>query len=185
MKVPFQRLILAAMLSVPACASPPLASSNPPLPAEVLLSSLQCGVSKPAASALWIDNPRNLRQQPAMGFTASFSVTADDILFEIRSALGDRLREALDRVDFASEGVLLISMGKQPSAGFALGFEEGMAQLQGNTLEVKMSWKEPSPGQFFPQILTSPCLLLKLPAVNFRKIRIMDQKYQLRVHTVR
>jgi hypothetical protein len=184
MTTPSLLLILAGLLTLPSCASPPEQSTSQPLPAEVLLKQAQCGATNPSPKAIWIDSLQSLEGETG-GFTLAETVTSQDSLAQLDFGTHSTLRAALNGVDFTQYGVLLISMGRQPTAGYGLDYEGGSAQLHGNTLEVRVSWQEPEPAYLTAQVLTSPCLLLKLPAVTFQKIRVLDQKGQIRVTTVR
>ena len=177
-------LVLIALLSLPSCASKPVTSNSQPLPAEALLKSPHCGATTHSTAAIWISDLQSLEQQSS-GFTSSRVTGKDDLRDQLDLAEASPLSAALNQVDFANYGVLLVSMGRQPTAGYGLGFESGSAQLKDGTLEVTLSWAQPMPGYFVAQMLTSPCVLLKLPALRFRKIRVLDQKGQLRVEATR
>jgi hypothetical protein len=177
-------LILAGLLTLPSCASPPEQSTSQPLPAEVLLRQAQCGATTPSPKAIWIDSLQTLEGKTS-GFISAETVTSQESPVQLEFGTNSALRAALNQVDFTQYGVLLISMGRQPTAGYGLGYEGGSAQLHDDILEVRVSWQEPEPGYLTAQVLTSPCLLLKLPAVTFQKIRVLDQKGQVRVTTVR
>ena len=161
-------LLLGGLLGgVQGCAQPanPGAGRTGPLTAEVLYSTNQCGLAASHPTAVWIDNPQSLAQI-YQGFP---------VLPQIQPP----------PVDFAQSGVLLIGMGQRPTAGYGLGLVEGSPQLKGDTLEVKVNWWEPSPGRLQAQVLTTPCLLVKIPAVPFQRVTIIDQTGQVRLSTRR
>jgi len=161
-------LLLGGLLgSTQGCAQPanPGAGRTGPLTAEVLYSTNQCGLAASHATAVWIDNPQSLARI-YQGFPVLPGITPPS-------------------VDFAQSGVLLIGMGQRPTAGYGLSLAEGSPQLKGDTLEVRVDWREPSPGHLQAQVLTAPCLLLKIPAVPFRQVRIIDRTGQVRVSASR
>lgn len=84
-------------------------------------------------------------------------------------------------VDFSREGVLLIAMGARTTGGYGLSLAETAATVQDGVLTVPLEWREPPPGYAVTQVMTSPCLLAKLPAGAFSKIRVVDQAGQLRL----
>jgi hypothetical protein len=77
-------------------------------------------------------------------------------------------------VDFATEGVLLIAMGSRPTGGFALSPAGAPTTLLDGVLRVMVEWREPAAGAIVPQVLTSPCLFLKLPAARFERIEVVN-----------
>ena len=160
-------LLLGGLLgSTQGCAQ----SANPagqtgPLTAEVLYSTNQCGLAASKPTAVWIDNPRSLARI-YQGFPVLPSIQPP-------------------AVDFTRSGVLLIGMGQRPTAGYGLSLAEGSPQLKGDTLEIRVNWLEPAPGRLLAQVITTPCLLLKLPAVPFQRLSIIDRTGQVRVSASR
>ena len=84
-------------------------------------------------------------------------------------------------VDFAEEGVLLIAMGQQSSGGYGLGLTGATATVENGVLTVPVAWREPLPGYAQTQVMTYPCLLVKLPKAAFSQIRIVDQEGRTRL----
>lgn len=78
-------------------------------------------------------------------------------------------------VDFTRQGVLCIAMGDKPTAGFSLGLASGEVTMDGTTATVRITWNEPPPGALVPQMLTSPCLLVRLPKAGVSRVRVVDQ----------
>ncbi|MFO7642228.1 MAG: protease complex subunit PrcB family protein [Candidatus Competibacteraceae bacterium] len=88
-------------------------------------------------------------------------------------------------VDFSREGVLLLAMGSRSTAGYGLSLAEGAATVRDGVLTVRVDWGEPPPGALLAQVMTSPCLLVKMPAASFERIRVVDQQGQVRLEGVR
>jgi hypothetical protein len=161
-------LLLAGLLGgIQSCAQPvdSAVGGTGPLTAEVLYSTDQCGAAATRATVVWIDNPQSLARI-YRGFPMLPSLPPP-------------------LVDFARSGVLLIGMGQRPTAGYGLALAEGSPQLKGDTLEIRVNWSEPAPDRLQAQVLTAPCLLLKIPATPFRQVTIIDQTGQVRVNTSR
>lgn len=78
-------------------------------------------------------------------------------------------------VDFSRQGVLCIAMGFKPTAGFSLGLASGEVTVDNKTATVRITWNEPPVGALVPQMLTSPCLLVRLPKLGFTAVRVVDQ----------
>ncbi|MFO1431135.1 MAG: protease complex subunit PrcB family protein [Candidatus Competibacteraceae bacterium] len=151
------------LCSLPSCAQPAnsTAEQTGPLTAEVLYSTNQCGLEAAQPTAVWIDNPQSLARI-YRGFPVLPSIQPPP-------------------VDFTRSGVLMIGMGQQPTAGYGLSLAEDSPLLKGETLEIRVNWQEPAPGRLLAQVLTAPCLLLKLPAVPFQQVMVIDQNGQVRI----
>lgn len=142
--------------------------SNPPLPAQVLYNGLRCGDDLAQPAARWIDD----RDMLAQRYSAIGSATGKD---SVPPAL-----------DFKHHGILLISMGSEPTTGYRLNFlHSDWARLHGSTLQVKLTWQSPDPGGQQAQVITHPCLLLQLPNTDFNKIQILDQDGTVKLTTGR
>lgn len=83
--------------------------------------------------------------------------------------------QTLARIDFSRFAVLGIFMGSRPTGGFRLALANNKAQVQDNTASVRVDWIEPPPGAMVTQMLTSPCLLVRIPRGDYRRIEVQDQ----------
>ena len=167
MKFQVLALLIGLFLGLQSCAQPTDSGkkNNIPLSAEVLRNTTHCGDYVSAPTVLWIQQPEELKRLYA-GFPGIQPHTPPS-------------------VDFTSEGVLLIAMGQHPTAGYGLGFEPGSMQLVDSTLRITVAWQEPAPGYLQAQVITHPCLLLKLPIVPFRHIQVLDSEGLMRLQTSR
>lgn len=127
----------------------------------VLHNTNQCGAQFIRPTALWIDNADRLAQ-----VYRGFPVLPPP---------------APPTVDFSRQGVLLISMGQRPTAGYGLDLAPAAARLRDGVLEIGVDWQEPGPGGMAAQVVTTPCLLLQLPAVSFQRIQVVDRQGQTRL----
>ena len=78
-------------------------------------------------------------------------------------------------VDFDNNGVLYISMGQRRTGGYGVKLLEDSLTLGDNAAIVKIHWLEPAPGAIQIQVITSPCLLVKVPLGKFSRIEVFDQ----------
>ncbi|MCP5426219.1 MAG: protease complex subunit PrcB family protein [Gammaproteobacteria bacterium] len=130
------------------------------LRADVLFSDTYCGSAAVYPKVAWL------------GSTAALNQVFDRF---------DRSPGATPAVDFSRQAVLFIAMGQRPTAGYALDFANGRVQRQGETLEVRLGWREPPAGYRLAQVVTTPCLLIEIPAVSFSALRVVDQSGQVRL----
>lgn len=130
-----------------------------PLVAETLAADVQCGREEARPAAWWLTDEDGYR------------------------TLAQRLRKSsLPPVDFRSHGVLLVEMGRQNTGGYGLRLARPEIEEGGDgAIRVHLDWRTPGPGMMTTQVITSPCLLLKLPRGDYRQIAVIDQHGQTRV----
>jgi hypothetical protein len=128
---------------------------------KVLYGGSHCGYGAPRPAAQWIGSTEQLRA-----------------LYE-RFA-GRAPAAAVAGIDFAKEGVLLIEMGERPTAGYALDLPPDAARIKDGRLELIVDWTEPPPDAITAQVITSPCLLVRLPRAGYREVRVIDQEGSVR-----
>lgn len=120
---------------------------------ETLTSAFQCGVESSQPQIEWVDDAQRLAA------ILERSVGARDV----------------PAVDFEVDGVLVVSMGQRPSAGYALVLIDHAARVAEDVLQVHVERVVPARGRMAAQVVTKPCLLLRVPAVPFNRIRIVDR----------
>ncbi|PIE83340.1 MAG: hypothetical protein CSA09_02400 [Candidatus Contendobacter odensis] len=136
--------------------------SEAALPIDRLYGSGQCGgLTQPAV--VWINGSTEWRRFYAQATRARMTPSP------------------LPAVDFSREGVLLIAMGQQPSAGYGLRLAGGEATVQNSVLNVPVDWIEPASGYAQAQVISNPCLFIRLPMASFTQMEIRDQQNQLRL----
>jgi len=83
--------------------------------------------------------------------------------------------------DFSRESVLVIEMGRRPSLGYSVLLAEREARLRDGRLEIRVAWEEPAPGMLQAQMITSPCLVVGVPAEARAEIIVLDARGRERV----
>jgi protease stability complex PrcB-like protein len=146
------RLALAAALLSAACAA-----HRPRGPATVTASvvraSAQCGGDVSGPSARWIGTEGAFLA--AMGAGGAFGAESP-------------------KVDFRREGVLGVYMGQRPTAGYALALQDPTVAIADGVGRVVVRFEEPLAGAMVAQVLTSPCLLVRMPKDDIRLLRVVD-----------
>jgi PrcB C-terminal len=145
-------LARAAAALVAACASPK-ARGPSTVTASVVRASAQCGGEASGPSARWIATEGALRA--AMGAGGMFGAEPAT-------------------VDFRKEGVLAVFMGQRPTAGYGLALHDPTVAIADGVGKVVIRFQEPEPGAMVAQVLTSPCLLVRMPKQGIRQLRIVD-----------
>ncbi len=84
---------------------------------------------------------------------------------------------------FVEEGsrLLLVSMGQQRSAGYSLALLTEITAVVDGQIAIQLAWRGPLPGMMVAQVVTRPCLLLALPAQNYKRVQIIDQMGALKM----
>lgn len=85
-------------------------------------------------------------------------------------------------VDFKKYFVVQIEMGQKPTAGYSVTIDKPSASLIDDKLVIKTNWQEPSQGHQLPQIITNPCLIVRVPAIKFKSIQVLDQADKERIN---
>jgi hypothetical protein len=138
---------------------------KPTLKVRLLWQGVQCVTTRPDAHAVWIENPDQFKK--IFGRITRYNTGED--------------RDLSSRVDFSREGVLIVAMGQKPTGGYELGLNRESAVLSGDTAVLTLSWIEPAEGAILPQIITNPCLVIKLQKGPYSQIRLLDQDSRLRL----
>ena len=83
-------------------------------------------------------------------------------------------------IDWLDEIAVLVSMGTHPTSGYTLDLAGDTADIVDGTLVLPVFWVEPDPGSPRLQVITSPCLLLKMKRLSVTKLKIVDQNGRVR-----
>lgn len=100
--------------------------------------------------------------------------------FHARIASLEVTPHAAPTLDFAAQAAILIEMGSRSTGGYGLALAEPTALLRDGELEVIVEWSEPQPGMLLTQAITSPCLLLRVPGADYRRIVVRDRQGNIR-----
>lgn len=152
-----RKAVLAPLLLAAACAGHRHGVTR----ASTVRAATQCGASDEAPSARWIATEGELRA--ALGFGAVLGTP-----------------EPAPAVDFSNEAVLAVFMGQKRTAGFGLALHETEVAVADGRATLVVRFEEPPPGAMLAQVVTSPCLLLRLPRSGIREVRVVDPGGALR-----
>lgn len=133
---------------------------SPELNVDVLLAGTQGNDSRQEASAKWIASQEELEQLLA-GQKAS-QLSAQD------------LKPALE-VDYTVSRILLVRMGRKPTAGYSLKLDPESCSISQETAFINLVWSEPAPGMVAAQVITNPFILLKLSKGGYAAVNVVDQ----------
>jgi hypothetical protein len=89
----------------------------------------------------------------------------------------------LPAIDYEHEGVLLIRMGRKATGGYGIELASDKVYVRDRTAIVTTRWIEPAKDAVLTQIITSPCLMIKLAKVGYTSIQVVDQKGLVRAET--
>ena len=75
---------------------------------------------------------------------------------------------------------LKIAMGTKPTAGYGLSLTSKQLLVSDQTALIKLKWHQPSPDSISAQVITSPCIYLKVQKGKYQNIRVIDSNDQQR-----
>ena len=157
-------LILLAAAVLTAC-SPADRAEKQPLSAETVYKGVHCTPAQQTAEAaetaqaLWIPDAAALKN------------------LEKRTAerwIDSGLPEPLADFDFSAHGLLFVYMGRKPTSGYSLQLLPEKSFIRGRAAMVTLKWQTPSPDAITAQVITQPCIFIRLPKGEFTKIRVLD-----------
>jgi hypothetical protein len=86
-------------------------------------------------------------------------------------------------IDFKHEGVLLIQMGRKSTGGYRIELALDNFYIRDNTAFVTIRWIEPEKDAVLTQVITSPCIMVKLAKGGYTRIEVADQNGIVRAET--
>jgi len=131
--------------------------------AEQIYAGSQCGDGN-AAGAVWIKNQEQLK-----------------LVYQSlqKGKIGGPTYK-LPSIDFKKAGGLLISMGQKRTGGYGIRLIDAPVTVKDKLATVQVHWLEPTPGGIQIQVLTSPCVLIKLPLNDYAHIKVINQTKSLK-----
>jgi len=174
MKTRFTPVIAPALLLLPLIAigqpdTHDVAQSADKQPAvEALYANQQCGRSQTSATVIWIDNPRQLEVN----------------LKKIQGTTLGGKPIPLPKLDFQHEIALLVEMGQQPTLGYQIALSKtyNLHITQGQA-RLTLDWIRPPADAMVAQMISSPCLLLKLERGAYSSVQILGRQNAIKAET--
>lgn len=154
-------LILAAFIFSFGCVSgggPGVADDG--IAVEAIYQSTTCLPSQIESKAVWI------------GSHFEFQRLWDNLHRHRLKGSGPTMPE----VDFSDRGILVIHMGRQPTGGYAIELADPMGRVKNGIASVSIDWISPETGTMVVQMITAPCILLKLETGAFRSLQAIDKQ---------
>jgi protease stability complex PrcB-like protein len=78
--------------------------------------------------------------------------------------------EQLRQTDFAREHLLIVALGEKPTGGYSVALAEAVEE--GPVLSLTMELREPGKDSMVAQVITTPCAVIAIPAVDWSEIRV-------------
>ncbi len=138
---------------------------KPTVKVRLLWEEIQCATDRLNPQLIWIDNPIQFQKTYARLTQLS---TGDHPDF-------------VHQVNFSGEGVVIVAMGRKPTAGYGLKLNREYAVIKNDAAELSVSWIEPPKDAILAQIITSPCIGILLPKGPYSQIQLLDQDGHLRL----
>jgi hypothetical protein len=159
MRCPKTLATIVIVLGASACAGDNTAPGA--LPVEVLHASIQCGdVAGPSVRP--VSDAAALRAAIAPGLNVD--------------------EPGKGSVELPLPGVatlLRVDMGERPTAGYALAVAR--AEHSERRLVLHVDWQEPAPRAIVAQVVTRPCVIIRLPPVAIDEVHVLDRSGRMRI----
>lgn len=149
---------IMAFVNLAACAAP--TSDTLIFDVDVLINSAHCGYYQETGRVIWVES------------SDEFTIAWDKVYSR---GLGAPKIEK-PNMDFMRENVLVVFMGQRPTAGYGFTLPPNALSLAGDTASLKLNYLSPPKGAMTAQIITSPCIFLKITKTSIHKLRIIDQE---------
>lgn len=88
--------------------------------------------------------------------------------------------QAVPQIDFKVDAILLVAMGQKMTGGYAIKMSAEPVIIDGQTATLKLRWVKPKRGGMTIQILTNPCILIKMSKGDYTHVKVLDQFGALR-----
>lgn len=141
-------LLVAVLIS--GCAGLPLG----PLRADQIYADAHCGREATGESAHWIADNEDYRR--------------------LYRRLDPDAERAPPPVRFSESIVVLIEQGRQPTRGYGISLADPEVELDGRA-RLRLNWQTPPPDALSAQVISSPCVLVRLPRADYSSVVILDQ----------
>jgi hypothetical protein len=72
--------------------------------------------------------------------------------------------------------IVRVDMGEKPSGGYRLDLRSEELSLSGQTARFAMEWQIPDPDSMQIQMVTYPCLYLKIAKGEYKRLTVVDEE---------
>lgn len=152
-------LLIAALFLSGCVNTPPGAAADATVELDPVHTGSVCSGAPRVPKAMWIDSRQALNLQ-------------------WKRMLSHRIGEGkppTPQVEWDTHGILLVHMGQKTTGGYRLELAHPHGRLQAGSALVTINWIEPPAGAIAAQMITSPCLMLKIQRGEYRSVEIVDQ----------
>jgi hypothetical protein len=101
------------------------------------------------------------------GVSARRITSAEDLAAAVQEA-------ASPSADFAKEAVVLVSAGQKTTAGYGIALASERAPVKDGVAGLRVTLTSPAAGMMSAQVMTSPCLVLALPAEGLLAVGVVE-----------
>ena len=107
--------------------------------------------------------------------------TRGDLDAAFRSELGAEMPP----VDLGRDAVVLVSAGQRPTAGHAVELASPKAAAHGKVGALRVRITRPDPTALVAQVVTSPCLVVRIPREGLSEVKVLEDESLLATVTLR
>jgi len=118
---------------------------------------------------------RQVIQSPHCGLTGpglAYVQTSERLQQLLELPAQNMAVQQLRQVDLEKEHLLFVTLGEKPTGGFSVSLASASVESTKNTLRLSMAVRSPAPGTMVTQVITSPCVVVAVPATDWPEIRV-------------
>jgi len=86
------------------------------------------------------------------------------------------LPQSLATIDFDRSSAIVVFLGSRPTAGYDIELYSDRARVQKTSLTIPAQWREPPSGTMAAEVVTSPCVVMTVPAGRYETVTVQDRQ---------
>lgn len=140
-----------------------------------LLALTGCASSDPANNALKAPLARQIIQSAHCGLTGpglAYVQTTEQLQKLLELPAQNMAVQQLRQVNLEQEHLLFVTLGEKPTGGYSVRLDSASAANADKPLQVLVTVRSPEPGNMVTQAITSPCVVVAIPAADWPEIRV-------------
>ncbi len=99
-----------------------------------------------------------------------------DTLFSQQFASGRLPAPEVPDIDLSLNQIVIIDLGQKSTTGYGVARSQESATIENGVLTITVEITSPDTKMMHAQMMTHPCLALKVPKGDYKKISIVDQQ---------
>ncbi len=86
------------------------------------------------------------------------------------------LPRSLATLDFERSSAIVVFLGSRSTAGYDIELYADRASIRKTSLIIPAQWREPLAGTMAAEVMTSPCVVMTVPAGRYETVTVQDRQ---------